>query len=200
MGTGEVQAAAGHRAGVHGKAKLCPEGPPEGQQLVEAQTQRDADGAALAGHRLVLGQKLLLVGVEVQAVVGTLAGHGLVAAVAGDVLAAIRKGVDGELAVVAAAAALDADHLLCKLFQLLLVHHGRGGLVVFMALAQAVQGSAVSAHQTGNVRPDDLHAHLFFKGAEHGFIIKGTALHHDLAAQLFRAGCVPPRMFPKIPS
>ena len=32
--TGEVQTAAGHRAGVHGKAKLCPEGPPEGQQDV----------------------------------------------------------------------------------------------------------------------------------------------------------------------
>ena len=45
-----------------------------------------------------------------------------VAAVAGDKLAAIGKGVDGELAVVAAAAALDADHLLCKGFQLLLVH------------------------------------------------------------------------------
>ena len=89
---------------------------------------------------------------------------------------------------VAAAAALDADHLLCKAFQLLLVHHGRGGLVIFMALAQAVQGSAVSTHQTGNVRPDDLHAHLLFKGAKHSFIIEGTALYHDLAAQLFRAG------------
>ena len=49
--------------------------------------------------------------------------------------------------------------------------------------------ATVSAHQAGNVRADDLHAHLFFKGAEHGFIIKGTALHHDLAAQLFRTGC-----------
>ena len=85
---------------------------------VEAQTQRDADGAALAGHRLVLGQKLLLVGVEVQAVVGTLAGHRLIAAVAGDVLAAIRKGVDGKLAVVAAAAALDADDFLVEALQL----------------------------------------------------------------------------------
>ena len=57
-----------------------------------------------------------------------------------------------------------------------------------MALAQAVQSSAVSAHQAGDIRPDDLHAHLLFKGAEHGFIIEGTALHHDLAAQFFRAG------------
>ena len=186
--SGQIQPAGGHRAGVHRKAKARPEGVPEGQQFVKAQTQRDADGAALAGHRLVAGQQLLLVGVQVQAVILAFAGNGLIAAVAGDELAAIGKGVDGQLAMVAAAAALDADHLLCKFFQFLLVHHGRGGLVVFMALAQAVQGSAVSTHQTGNVRPDDLHAHLLFKGAEHGFIIKGTALHHDLAAQLFRAG------------
>ena len=186
--SGQIQPAGGHRAGVHRKAKARPEGVPEGQQLVEAQTQWDADGTALAGHRLVAGQQLLLVGVQVQAVVLALAGNGLIAAVAGDELAAIGKGVDGQLAMVAATAALDADHLLCKLFQFLLVHHGRGGLVVFMALAQAVQSSAVSAHQSGNVRPDDLHAHLLFKGAEHGFIIKGTALHHDLATQLFRAG------------
>ena len=56
------------------------------------------------------------------------------------------------------------------------------------ALAQTIQGRTVSTHQTGNVRADDLHAHLFFKGAEHGFIIKGAALHHDLAAQFFGAG------------
>ena len=186
--SGQIQPAGGHRAGVHRKAKARPEGVPEGQQLVEAQTHRDTDRTALAGHRLVAGQQLLLVGVQVQAVVLAFAGNGLIAAVARDELAAIGKGVDGQLAMVAAAAALDADHLLCKFFQFLLVHHGRGGLVVFMALAQAVQGSAVSAHQTGNVRPDDLHAHLFFKGTEHGFIIKGTALYHDLAAQLFRAG------------
>ena len=89
---------------------------------------------------------------------------------------------------VAAAAALDADHLLCKGFQLLLVHHCRSSLVGLLALAQAEQSRTVSAHQAGNVRADDLHAHLLFKGAQHGFIIKGTALHHDLAAQLFRAG------------
>ena len=184
----QIQPAGGHRAGVHCKAKARPEGVPEGQQFVEAQTQRDADGAALAGHRLVAGQQLLLVGVQVQTVILAFAGNGLIAAVAGDELAAISKGIDGQLAMVAAAAALDADHLLCKAFQLLLVHHGRGGLVIFMALAQAVQSSAVSAHQAGDIRPDDLHAHLLFKGAEHGFIIEGTALHHDLAAQLFRAG------------
>ena len=120
---------------MHGKAQPGPEGVPEGQQLVHIQAERNANGAALAGHGLVTGQQLLLVGVQIQAVVLALTSHGLIAAVAGDELAAIGKGVDGQLAMVAAAAALDADHLLCKLFQLLLIHHGRGGLVIFMALA-----------------------------------------------------------------
>ena len=68
-----------------------PEGVPEGQQLVEAQTHRNTDRAALAGHRLVAGQQLLLVGVQVQAVILTFAGNGLIAAVAGDELASIGK-------------------------------------------------------------------------------------------------------------
>ena len=47
---------------------------------------------------------------------------------------------------------------------------------------------AVSAHQARNVGADDVDAHLFFKGAEDSFIIESTALHDDVAAQLFRAG------------
>ena len=85
--------------------------------------ERNANGAALAGHGLVTGQQLLLVGVQIQAVVLALTSHGLIAAVAGDELAAIGKGVDGELTVVAAAAALDTDHLLVKGFQLGQIHH-----------------------------------------------------------------------------
>ena len=57
-----------------------------------------------------------------------------------------------------------------------------------LALAQAEQGRTVSAHQTGDVGADDLDAHLFFKGAQHGFVVEGAALHHDLAAQFFGAG------------
>ena len=33
-----------------------------------------------------------------------------------------------------------------------------------------------------------LHAHLLLKGPQHGFVVEGAALHHDVAAQLFRAG------------
>ena len=57
-----------------------------------------------------------------------------------------------------------------------------------LALAQAEQGRTVSAHQTGDVRADDLHAHLLLESAQHGFVVEGAALHHDLAAQFFGAG------------
>ena len=61
--------------------------------------------------------------------------------------------------------------------------------MVLMALAQAEQGRAVGTHQARDVGADDLHAHLFFKGAENCLIVESTALHHDLAAQLLGAGC-----------
>ena len=90
--SGQIQPAGGHRAGVHRKAQARPEGVPEGQQLVEAQTHRDTDRTALAGHRLVAGQQLLLVGVEVQAVVGVLVGFGFVVVVVGVVFVGVEYG------------------------------------------------------------------------------------------------------------
>ena len=58
--TAQVQLAAGHGAGVHVKAQSGEKRVPEGQQLVHIQAERDADGAALAGHGLVTGQQLRL--------------------------------------------------------------------------------------------------------------------------------------------
>ena len=89
---------------------------------------------------------------------------------------------------VAAGAALDADHLLGEVLQLLLAHHGGVGLPCLVAAAQAEQGRAVSAHQAGDVGADDLHPHLLFKDAQDGLVVEGAALDHDLAAQLLGAG------------
>ena len=55
-------------------------------------------------------------------------------------------------------------------------------------MCAAVQRRAVSAHQARYVRPDNLHAHLVFKGAEYGLVVECAALHHYLAAQLLRGG------------
>ena len=78
-----------------------------GQQLVHVQAQRDADGArGLPGHRLVASQQLLLVVVEVQARRSSaLPVTGLSQRLPEMNRRAVGKGVHGELAVVAAAAA-----------------------------------------------------------------------------------------------
>ena len=38
------------------------------------------------------------------------------------------------------------------------------------------------------IRPDDLHAHFHLERTQYSLIVARTALHHDLAAQLLRAG------------
>ena len=183
-----VQLAAGNRADLDGKAQLGKEGMPERQQLIHVQAERNADdpaGIALV-FRLIIQQQLELVGVQVQIIAGCLAGHRLIAAVAGNIALAIGKHIDGQLAVVAAAAALDGADLLFKVFQLVLGQHGAH--LARCGAGFAVQRSAVSAHQARNVRADNIDAHLFFKGAQNRFIIECTALHHNVAAQFFRAG------------
>ena len=142
--------------------------------------------APAAAHGLVAAQKLELVIIQIQIVVSGLAGNGAFAAVAADIALAACKVADGQLAVVAAAVALDIAHLLLKGAQL---RRGKQcAAAAGLGLLLAVQCRAVSAHQARNIRADHLYAHFFFKGAQHGLVIEGAALHHDLAAQLFRAG------------
>ena len=162
---------------------------PERQKLVHIQAERDADLAAAVRGGCCLAvavQQLELVGVEVQVLVVGLAGHGLVAPVAGDKALAIGKNVDGQLAVVAAPLTLHGVDLLAEMLQLQLGQHGAAGVRACLGLAE--QGRAVSAHQARNVGTDDVDAHLFLKGAEHSLIVEGAALYHDVAAQLLGAG------------
>ena len=184
-----VQLAVGEGADRDLKAQPGEQRMPEGQQLVHIQAQRDADIAARGSRGrgiAVLLDELELVGVEVQILVVGLACHRLIAAVAGDKALAIGKNVHGQLAMVAAAAALHGVDFLAETAQFFLGQHRATGVLARAGLA--VQRSAVSTHQAGNVGADDVDAHLFFKGAEDSFIIESTALHDDVAAQLFRAG------------
>ena len=162
---------------------------PERQQLIHVQAQRQADARARCGGRggiAVAVQQLQLVGVQVQILVVGLAGHGLVASVARDVPLAVRKDIDGQLAVVAAPLTLHGVDLLAELRKLLLGQHGAAGVLARLGLA--VQRCAVSTHQTRDVGADDMDAHLLLKGAENGLVVEGAALHNDAAAQLLRAG------------
>ena len=55
-------------------------------------------------------------------------------------------------------------------------------------LRYGVQRRAVSAHQPGDIRADDVHAQFVFKRAEHRVVEERAALHDDVLPQLLRAG------------
>ena len=171
---------------VDGEAQVCEEGVPEGVELPEAQHQGKADPAPAVLAGLVGEEELPLVGAEIARPVLALAGDGLFAAVAADELRPVRKGVDGELAVVAAALTELALRLLMEGFQLL--RREEGAFLAGFGLVLAVEGGAVGAHEARDVRADDLHAHLLLKGTEDGLVVEGAALDHHVAAQLLRRG------------
>ena len=49
-----------------------------------------------------------------------------------------------------------------------------------------MQGAAVSAHQTGNIRPHDLFAEHLFDGAQDRLVEEGSALHDDFISCFIR--------------
>src|SRR5699024_4455942 len=107
-----------------------------------------------------------------------LSGNGAVAAVAAYVGLAVREGVDGQLAVVAALAAQLAARLLGEALQF---GASEELALTFRLVSLAVQRRAESAHQPGYVGAYDLDAHLVFKRAQHGLVVERAALHHYLA-------------------
>ena len=111
-----------------------------------------------------------------------------VAAVAADIFFAAGEQVDGELAVVAAQAALRIFHFVREGFQRFGAQQCGVCLMCAPCFFHTVQRCAVSAHQTGNIGTDDLGFHLLFKRAQNGFIVERAALHDDFAAQLLGAG------------
>ena len=55
-------------------------------------------------------------------------------------------------------------------------------------LAPAEQGSAVGAHEASDIGSDNLYAHLLLKSPQHRLVVEGTALDHDVPAQLLGRG------------
>ena len=178
----QIQIPAGEGAVIDREAQLREESVPEGQQLPHIQTQGDADLAPLAGNGLVAQNQFPLVGIQVPLAGVRLAGDGSVAAVAADEGIAVGEGIDGELAVVAAASADLAAGLLVEGRQGLPVQQGTG--LAAGRLAPAIQGRTVGAHEARDVGADDLHTHLLLKGPEDGFVVERAALDHDVPAQL----------------
>ena len=50
-------------------------------------------------------------------------------------------------------------------------------------MAQGVQRAAVSAHQAGDIRPDNLGVEFLLEGPQHRVVVEGAALGDDVFAQ-----------------
>ena len=62
--------------------------------------------------------------------------------------------------------------------------HGGRLISTGMEAFSCDQRSTESSHDAGDIRADNLHTGDALKAAEHGIIVKGTALNHHVPAQL----------------
>ena len=146
-----------------------------------------ASPGLVGGQRLVGEQPFQLVFKQVRHLAGILRfSQSPFAAVAGDVLAAAGKPVDGEPAVIGAAPAL--CHAGLKFQGIDLIDGQHGGLIARGIVVPGDQGRAESAHDAGDVRADRLAAGDLFKASQDRVVVEGAALHHDLASQLGGVG------------
>ena len=157
---------------------------PEGVVLVHVECARDADGAArglVGAQHLAVKEQLVFLFEEVGGlglllfVAGT-----LLAAVAGNEAPAAAKIVDGELAVVGAAAAADVFLRHGEVRDVLGGKNGRGA--VGAGAIAGEQGRTVGAHTAGDVGTHGMNAGELLKRAQRGIGHKGAALDDHLAA------------------
>ena len=140
-----------------------------------------AAGRLLAGETRAVEQQAVL---DLEEVGGGALGLGaagtLLAAVAGDEAPAAAEVVDGEQAVVGAAAAVGLYMFHLQVVDLV-AGEQRGGAVLAGAVA-GEQGRAVGAHAAGDVGADGRAAAELLEGAQRGVAHEGSALDHDLPA------------------
>ena len=90
--------------------------------------------------------------------------------------------VDRETAGIGAAMAVGHGCRVFEFLDLLQGQHGRRpGCVIALP---GNQGRAESAHDPGNIRPDDFAVRDLLKGPEDGVIVEGASLYNDIAPQL----------------
>ena len=171
---------------LHAKAQARKERVPEGVVLVHVERTGDADGAA----RGLVGTQDLAVKEQLVFLFKEVGGLGLLLFVAGTLLAAVAgneapaaaKIVDGELAVVGAAAAADVFLRHGEVRDVLGGKNGRGA--VGAGAIAGEQGRTVGAHAAGDVGTHGMNAGELLKRAQRGIGHKGAALDDHLAADL----------------
>ena len=167
-------------------SELCEKGIPERIVLIHVQHSGNAYPAPpglICGQRLIGKQPFQLVFKQIGHLTWILRlSKSPLAAVAGDILTAAGEPVNGQTAVVGAALAL--CHAGFKFQGIDLVNGEHGGLIAGGIVVPRDQRRAERSHDAGDIRTDRFAVCDFFKAAEHRIVIKGSALHHDLASQL----------------
>ena len=171
---------------LHAKAQARKERVPEGVVLVHVERARDADGAArglIGAQHLAVKEQLVFLFEEIGGLGLLLFVTGaLLAAVAGNEAPAAAKVVDGELAVVGAAAAADVLLRHGEVRDVLGRKDGRGA--VSAGAIAGEQGRTVGTHAAGDVGTHGVNAGELLKRAQRGIGHKGAALDDHLAADL----------------
>ena len=108
------------------------------------------------------------------------------AAVARDEASASREAVYGQQAAVGTALAASHGCLVGELIHFLGREHGRG--IALRIILTGDQSRAEGAHDACDIRSYGLSSGYKLEGAEHGVVVKCTALDHDLFAELLWIG------------
>ena len=136
---------------------------PERQVFKHIQPERQADFPARTRHRRKREQLLKLPGVHVGRRFGGGAAERTLAAVAGDKFASASKGVDRQVAVVAAQSADSGARLMPKVPE----RPGRDDGRLLKSQLARVKRRAERAHQSGDLRTNNVVSQLHLKAAQH---------------------------------
>ena len=169
------------------KSQFPEKGSPEGVIFIHIQHPGQADGSPGRLFQRGIGKDPLpLISYHIGSLLSP--AHiacALLTAVSADVLSAAGEFVDGQHTVVAAAAAADR---LRGIGQPLHFFQRKHDAFLPVIVVPGYQSRAKSAHQAGNVRTSGVDSGNFLKSPKHSLIMEGTALNHDMLAQILRTG------------
>ena len=159
---------------------------PEGIVFIHIQDSGNSHGTSgsLIGIQRRIGEEpLKLIFKKVRYIVCIfLSADTALTAVAGDELSATGKLIDGKSAVVGATLTLCHTGFILEGAEFFVGKHI--ALVAVFVTFSCNQCSAEGTHDAGNIGTDGFAACDFFKAAQHGIIIEGTALNNDILAEL----------------
>ena len=168
---------------LHAVAEIREEREPERIVLVHVQHARNADRAALrVFERLIVAEEtavLVLVDVRRLVLVRLLAADAAFAAVAREILAAVREFLHRDQALVAAALAAVRARLHIEMLEFARREQRR----LLAPRFEREDGRAIRAHDACDVGTDDVAVQEFFHAAQHGIVVERAALHDDMVAE-----------------